>query len=86
MQYVFLLIPTLLLYLLNWLKETNDGKGISGELVASYFLNKLDKSEYYIINNIILKIGDRTTQIDHIVVSPYGIFVIETKDWKGKIY
>jgi hypothetical protein len=27
-----------------------------------------------------------TTQIDHVVISPYGIFVIETKSHKGMIF
>lgn len=30
--------------------------------------------------------GNSTTQIDHIVVSVYGIFVIETKNYKGWIF
>ena len=38
------------------------------------------------INNIMLQVGDRTTQIDHVVVSNYGIFVIETKNYKGWIF
>jgi hypothetical protein len=32
-----------------------------------------------------LKVGNRTSQIDHVVVSNYGIFVIETKNYKGWI-
>jgi hypothetical protein len=32
-----------------------------------------------------LQIGSKTTQIDHVVVSNYGIFVIETKNYKGWI-
>ena len=27
-----------------------------------------------------------TTQIDHVVVSKYGLFTIETKNYRGKIY
>lgn len=42
--------------------------------------------EYKNINNIMLcKNNGKTTQVDHIVVSPYGIFVIETKNYKGYI-
>lgn len=33
-----------------------------------------------------MKTPDGTTQIDHILISPYGIFVIETKDFKGWIF
>jgi hypothetical protein len=61
-------------------------KGFSGEIVVSSLLNKLDKSKYFIINGITLKVGENTAQIDHIVVSQYGIFVIETKNWKGSVY
>jgi len=30
-----------------------------------------------------LQVGNKTTQIDHVIVSNYGIFVIETKNYKG---
>lgn len=64
-------------------------KGDMGELVAAKFLNSLDKSEYKIIHDIKIKNPTRntkTSQIDHLVVSKYGIFSIETKAYKGKIY
>lgn len=41
--------------------------------------------EYIIFNDFMCKINGRSTQIDHIVVSPYGVFVIETKGYKGWI-
>lgn len=44
------------------------------------------KSEFGLFNGIILKTPDGTTQIDHILISPYGIFVIETKNFKGWIF
>lgn len=43
-------------------------------------------SDYHVFNNVLLKTGGGTTQIDHVVVSPYGVFVIETKSHKGMIY
>lgn len=47
----------------------------------------LDKKEYQVHSNITLELLDEmTTQIDHVVVSKYGIFVIETKNYKGWIY
>ncbi len=41
---------------------------------------------YHLLNHITLKHGDGTTQIDHILVSCYGVFVIETKNYKGWIF
>ncbi len=64
-------------------------KGVLGEwqvnLLIKFFL---DKNEYHLIKNVTLPtfIDDKkhgTTQIDHIIVSKYGIFVVETKNMKG---
>ena len=46
----------------------------------------LDKEIYHQINNVIIPTNLGTTQIDQIIVSKFGIFVIETKDKKGRIY
>lgn len=41
---------------------------------------------YYIVSNILLKKSNgKTTQIDHIIISNYGIFVIESKNYSGTI-
>ena len=61
-------------------------KGKRGEKVVSVLLSRLPKDEYRIINDLLLQNGGYSTQIDHVVVSPYGVFVIETKNYKGKIY
>ncbi|MDU2575587.1 MAG: nuclease-related domain-containing protein [Finegoldia magna] len=60
-----------------------------GESAVKIKLNSLDKEKYRIINNLVLenKQGNtKTTQIDHLVVSRYGIFSVETKNYKGWIY
>ena len=41
--------------------------------------------EYFIFNDLLFDSNGRSTQIDHVVVSPYGVFVIETKGYKGWI-
>lgn len=60
-------------------------KGFFGEKSVAFFLSRLDPAKYKVINNIMLQAGSRTTQIDHVVVSNFGIFVIETKNYKGWI-
>ena len=42
--------------------------------------------EYTILNDLVFKTEKGTTQIDHIVVSKYGVFAIETKNYRGEIY
>ncbi|NLO09111.1 MAG: NERD domain-containing protein [Clostridiales bacterium] len=60
-------------------------KGYFGERVVATMLSGLPIDQYKILNNIMLRTEYGTTQIDHIVVSVYGIFVIETKNYKGWI-
>lgn len=60
-------------------------RGYFGEKWISEELNKLPK-EYKILNNIMIKDERGTHQIDHLVISKYGIFVIETKNYFGTIY
>jgi hypothetical protein len=60
-------------------------KGYFGEKSVALMLSSLDKTKYKVINNIMLQVGDKTTQIDHVVISNYGVFVIETKNYKGWI-
>jgi hypothetical protein len=50
------------------------------------FKIRLPKEQYEVIHNVTLPTEDGTTQIDHIVLSIYGIFVVETKNMKGWIY
>lgn len=56
------------------------------ELMVREELNKLDKNKYCIIHDITLPTEQGTAQIDHIVFSEYGIFVIETKGYQGWIF
>lgn len=60
-------------------------QGLDAEKSVSYVLHNLG-IEYIVFDNVLIKTKKGTTQIDHIVVSPYGVFVIETKSHKGTIY
>ena len=63
------------------------GKGIFGEFLVNLTIKiRLDKKKYHLLKNVTLPTEDGTTQIDHIIVSQYGIFVIETKNMKGWIF
>ena len=42
--------------------------------------------DYHLMNHVTLQLKDGTTQVDHILVSRFGVFVIETKDYKGWIF
>ncbi|WP_182405184.1 nuclease-related domain-containing protein [Psychrobacter sp. GP33] len=63
-------------------------KGFVGETVINLVTwLMLDKKTYHRLNNITLPLANGgSTQIDHVIVSIYGIFVIETKHYKGWIF
>jgi hypothetical protein len=63
-------------------------KGWFGERSVSKGLAKLDPKTYRTFHDLYLPRpdGQGTTQLDHVVVSPFGVFVIETKNYKGWIF
>ena len=61
-------------------------KGNRGEKWVAYRLKRLKAPDYLVINDLLLHSGANSTQIDHVVVSAFGLFVIETKYYKGWIY
>ncbi|OAI03579.1 nuclease [Methylomonas methanica] len=77
----------LLLAILSFLK-TPFMKGVIGEALVNLAANLfLDKQFYKLFKNVTLPTEDGgTTQIDHVIVSRYGVFVIETKNMKGWIF
>lgn len=59
--------------------------GAAGEKHVHNILSGLS-NEYNILDDVVLKTTNGTIQIDHIVVSKYGVFAIETKNYRGEIY
>ena len=56
-----------------------------GEFWVKFELKKLPNKEYYVLNDIMIEDEQGTHQIDHLIVSKYGIFVIEMKNYYGLI-
>ena len=62
-------------------------KGWIGEFLVNFIAKiSLNKKTYHLIKNVTIPTENGTTQIDHIIVSKYGIFVVETKNYKGWIF
>ncbi|MFC5452384.1 nuclease-related domain-containing protein [Paenibacillus aestuarii] len=61
--------------------------GELGEYKINIQLDQLPKDTKYLSDIIIKNLKSRTgySQIDHIVVSPHGLFIIETKNYNGEI-
>ena len=73
-------------------------KGWAGERAVRTILKTLPKDKYIILNDVKFYGRERenkgqgrykgkrwSCQIDHLVISPYGIFCIETKNYLGRI-
>lgn len=82
-----LLLETIILMLLCILLKVYYPKfrGFMGEFWVKLELSKLPKDKYILLNDIMLKDEKGTHQIDHLVISEFGIFVIEMKNYYGLI-
>ena len=56
-------------------------RGFMGEFWLKLELKKLPKNKYKLLNNIMVEDEKGTHQIDYVVISKYGIFVIEMKNY-----
>jgi predicted RNA-binding Zn-ribbon protein involved in translation (DUF1610 family) len=62
-------------------------KGFMGETIGAVAHKVLlDRTIYHELNNVTIPTQDGTTQIDHVIVSRYGIFVIEAKNMNGWVF
>lgn len=67
--------------------KTPWAKGFFGELLVKFIAwLRLDKHTYRRVHDLTLPTPDGSTQIDHVFVSRFGIFVLETKNMRGWIF
>jgi len=68
----------------HWRQRLTENRGEAAvrRLLATQFTS----TSYHLLNNVTLPVDDGTTQIDHILVTRYGIFVIETKHYTGWLF
>lgn len=59
--------------------------GRSGEEFVTKLLTEQLPDDCFILNDIDVNDGVKNAQNDHLVVSPYGLFVIETKAYAGRL-
>lgn len=83
---VFGPIILILLGMCLWVR-TKHAKGVLAEFSGKLAVKQwLPKSGYELFSDVMLQDKRGTTQIDHVVVSRFGIFVIEAKGISGKLY
>lgn len=82
---VLFVIGLILFVVATWL-NTPKGKGWVGETLVRIKIGKTKEGKRYILNNYIVLDEGKSSQIDHIVINRNGVFVIETKNYSGRIY
>lgn len=83
--FILIFVVLIVFFIAGWWYNSPEHKGKQGEQRVCSILSHLPE-EYHVLNDIVLKTEKGTTQIDHVVVSKYGIFAIETKNYRGEIY
>ena len=83
--WIFLLVIPLL-FLKAFLQNPKVKGRIGERAVRSVIGKDLDEETYIEFHDLIIPSRSGTTQIDHIYVSVFGIFVIETKNYTGWIF
>ena len=83
-QYDWLVIGLLIFFTVAFFKSPK-GKGLLGEWSVRFWLRELRK-KYQIIHDLTFTVDEKSVQVDHIVVGKNGVFVIETKNYGGRIY
>lgn len=68
-------------------RSTNEKKGDAAESQMAFYLRRYfsDSSEIHVLNDVYLTLNDEVAQIDHLVISPYRLWIIESKSVSGRL-
>lgn len=83
---IALVATAVIIGIIRWKRGWRKRKGKMGERIVAQELTRLKRKETVVLNDILLPASEgRTSQIDHLVISTRGIFLIETKSHAGGI-
>ena len=72
---------------LDWDKELREAhywrRGAEGEKVVAEILETQLSDQYHVFHDV--RFPGRKSNIDHIVVGPSGVFILNTKNWRGTV-
>lgn len=85
-MFFLIILPVIFLIVLIVYLRKPSTRGKHGENKVRFIIGETIEGEQYVINDLIIEENGKSSQIDHIVINPRGIFVIETKNYSGEIY
>jgi hypothetical protein len=59
-------------------------RGVAGERHTARFLDRLTRDGYVVFHD--LAVPDSPANVDHLVIGPTGVFVIDSKQWTGSVH
>ena len=70
-----------------WIFEAPEKRaGRLGEYVATDAIKSVLREDDYLFTNISISYEDLQTELDNVVVNKYGVFIIEAKNYKGRLF
>lgn len=59
--------------------------GRRGEAIAADVIRQVLRDDDYLLTNVRISIPEKETELDNVVVNKYGVFIIEVKNYRGKL-
>ena len=60
--------------------------GRRGEVIVSNAIRSILSDEDILLTNIGISFKGKTAELDNVIINKYGVFIIEVKNYKGRIY
>lgn len=69
-----------------WTYEPEEKRvGRQGERIATDIIKSVLREDDYLFTNVQVSYDEKNTELDNVIVNKYGIFIIEVKNYKGRL-
>ena len=70
-----------------WIFEPEEKRvGRQGERIATNIIKRVLREDDYLFTNVPVSYDGKNAELDNVIVNKYGVFIIEVKYYKGRLY
>lgn len=69
----------------HWFEEPDRRAGRIGEQKAADMICKVLRDDDRLFLNVKISLDDQRTELDNVIVNPHGVFIIEVKNYSGRL-
>ncbi len=69
----------------HWFEEPERRAGRIGEQKAADLIRKVLRDNDYLFSNVKISLDDQRTELDNVIVNSHGVFIIEVKNYSGRL-